>query len=62
MRTAKPTAIKILEGNPGKQVLEMAGIAGLGEPFVPEHLMDDARGCIEVIKQSMPEKSLFGAG
>ena len=30
--------------------------AGLGEPFVPEHLMDDARGCIKVIRQSMPRK------
>ena len=23
-------------------------------PFVPEHLSDDARGCIDIIKQSMP--------
>ncbi len=25
-----------------------------GEPFIPEHLSDDARGCIETIKMSMP--------
>ena len=24
------------------------------QPFVPEHLSDDARGCIDIIKQSMP--------
>jgi phage terminase small subunit len=52
----KPTAIKLLEGNPGKAAIEASGIEGLGEPFVHEHLMDDARGCIEVIKQSMPKK------
>jgi phage terminase small subunit len=32
----------------------------LGEPFIHEHLMDDARGCIEVIRQSMP-KSVYSA-
>lgn len=52
----KPSAIKVLEGNPGQRIIEASGIEGLGEPFVHEHLMDDARGCIEVIKQSMPKK------
>lgn len=47
-------AVERLEGNPGKRVIEESGIEALGEPFVPEHLSDDARGCIEVIKQSMP--------
>jgi phage terminase small subunit len=56
MRTAKPTAIKILEGNRGKQIIEESGIEAFGEPFVAEHLMDDAQGCIEVIKQSMPTR------
>ena len=32
----------------------------MGEPFIHEHLMDDARGCIEVIRQSMP-KSVYSA-
>lgn len=50
----KPAALSALEGNPGKRVIEESGIEALGEPFVAEHLMDDARGCIEVIKASMP--------
>ena len=53
----KLAVIKRLEGNPGKfprHVIEEDGIAGLGEPFIPEHLPDDARGCIEVIVKSMP--------
>ena len=52
--TKKPAIIKALEGNPGKRVIEASGIEALGEPFIHEHLMDDARGCIEVIRQSMP--------
>jgi P27 family predicted phage terminase small subunit len=50
----KSLALKALEGNPSKESLKPNGIEALGEPFVPEHLMDDARGCIEAIKQSMP--------
>jgi phage terminase small subunit len=50
----KSAVLKALEGNPGKESLMPSGIEALGEPFVPEHLMDDARGCIEAIKQSMP--------
>ena len=53
-RRKKIGAIEALEGNPGKRVIEESGIEALGEPFVAEHLMDDARGCIEVIKASMP--------
>ena len=52
----KLAAIKRLEGNPGQYPIEESGIEGLGEPFVAEHLMDDARGCIDVIKQSMPAR------
>lgn len=52
----KLAAIKRLEGNPGQYPIEETGIEGLGEPFIAEHLMDDARGCIEVIKQSMPPR------
>lgn len=43
-----------LDGNPSKRVIEESGIEALGEPFIPEHLSDDARGCIEAIKMSMP--------
>jgi terminase small subunit-like protein len=50
----KLAAIKRLEGNPGKHIIEESGIDGLGEPFVAEHLPDDGRGCIEVIRGSMP--------
>jgi hypothetical protein len=53
----KPSYLEALEGFPGKAAIaaiEETGIAGLGEPFIPEHLPDDARGCIEMIRQSMP--------
>lgn len=43
-----------LEGNPGKRPIVDSGIDALGEPFVPEHLHDDAQACMEVIKASMP--------
>ena len=46
--------IKRLEGNPGYRRLEERGIEGLGAPFVPEHLPDEACGYIEMIRQSMP--------
>lgn len=50
----KLAALEKLEGNPSKRVIEESGIEALGEPFIPEHLSDDARGCIAVIKASMP--------
>ena len=56
----KLAAIKTLEGNPDKQAIQEPGIEAFGEPFVAEHLMDDARGCIEVIKASMPS-SVYSA-
>lgn len=43
-----------LDGNPGKGKIVDSGIEAYGEPFVPEHLEGDARGCMEVIKASMP--------
>jgi hypothetical protein len=48
--------LEALEGFPGKAATAEAGIEveAAGEPFVPEHLPDDARGVIEVIKDSMP--------
>ena len=52
----KLSALERLEGNPGKRMIVESGIEAFGEPFVAEHLMDDARGCIEIIKASMPEK------
>jgi phage terminase small subunit len=55
-RRAKLPIIKALEGNPGKRAIEEFGIEAQGEPFVPEHLSDDAQGCIEVIRRSMPPR------
>ena len=52
----KPAALGILEGCPGKLDVEESGIEALGSPFVAEHLMDDARGCIDAIKMSMPAR------
>jgi len=56
----KLAALERLEGSPGKRPIEDVGVEALGEPFVPEHLSDDAQGCIEVIKQSMP-KNVYSA-
>jgi phage terminase small subunit len=54
MSVKKPAALRRLEGNPGRRPIVDCGIEVQGSPFVPEHLPDDARGCIDVIKQSMP--------
>ena len=55
MSTKKPIAVRIAEGNPGKRRIDLSGVVeASGAPFIPEHLPDDARGCIEVIKSSMP--------
>lgn len=54
MSIKKPAVIRALEGNPGKRPIDLSGVEALGEPFIPEHLPDDARGCIEVIQKSMP--------
>ena len=56
MSIKKPAAIKRLEGNPGQYPIEEIGIEGLGEPFIPEHFADDARGVIDTIKASMPPR------
>ena len=60
MSVKKPAAIRRLEGNPGHRLIEDSGIEALGAPFIPEHLDDDARGCVEVIRQSMPS-SVYNA-
>lgn len=52
----KLAEIDRLDGNPSRRVIEESGIEALGEPFIAEHLADDAVGCIEVIKASMPSK------
>jgi P27 family predicted phage terminase small subunit len=51
----KLVAFEILDGRPGKRPLPPPGVEALGRPFIPEHLSDDARRCIEVITASMPD-------
>src|SRR5258708_16447703 len=53
-RRKKLAEIDRLDGNPSRRLIEESGIEALGAPFIPEHLSDDARGCIEVIKANMP--------
>src|SRR5262245_5078972 len=55
-RRRKLATIDRLEGNPSKRMIEESGPEALGDPFIPEHLCDDARGCIEVILASMPRQ------
>lgn len=46
-----------LDGVPGKRGAPLDfGIEATGDVFVPEHLHEDAQGCIEVIRASMPPK------
>jgi phage terminase small subunit len=54
MSVKKPAAVRILEGNPGRRPIDLPEVEASGEPFIPEHLPDDARGCIDVVKSSMP--------
>jgi phage terminase small subunit len=51
----KLAALDRLDGNPSRRSMQTSGVEGLGTVFVPEHLSVDARACIEVILQSMPE-------
>ena len=56
-RRKKLAEIDRLEGNPSRRLIEEAGVEA---PFIPEHLSNDARGCIDIIKQSMPS-SVYSA-
>ena len=51
-----------MEGNPGKYPIEESGIEALGHPFVAEHLMEDARGCIAVCRPLVGFLSAFKEG
>jgi phage terminase small subunit len=55
-RKKKNAYLEFLDGNPTKRPIEDFGIEVQGEPWVPEHLSEIARGCIECIKQSMPRR------
>jgi phage terminase small subunit len=50
----KLAALDYLDGNPSKRLIKASGVDGLGEAFVPAHLLDDAKACIDVIRRSMP--------
>ena len=54
MSVKKPAMLRLLEGNPGRRPIDLPEVEASGEPFIPEHLPDDARGCIDVVKSSMP--------
>ena len=50
----KLAQIETLEGNPGKRPVAEPTVIATGEAFVPDHINDDAKACIETIKASMP--------
>lgn len=54
-RRKKLSVLEALDGNPTKKLIQASKIEAVGGPFVAAHLMDDAKACVEVIKQSMPE-------
>jgi hypothetical protein len=59
----KLAEIDRLEGNPGRRrLIEETGVEALGSPFIPEHLSDDARGCIDNIKQSIGPRQFHPVG
>src|SRR5262245_2996308 len=53
-RKKKLSALRILDGNPSKRPIQESGLDGIGEPFIPDHLMSDAASCVNVIMSSMP--------
>ena len=50
----KLAALDYLDGNPSRRLIAAAGIEGIGEPFISDHLMSDAAGCVNAIISSMP--------
>lgn len=54
-RPRKLTALQLLDGNPSKRLINASGVEGLGEPMIADHLSEDARRCVEIIKASMPD-------
>ena len=57
----KHPKLKELEGNPGQRRIEKALVKAEGGVFIPDHIRDDAKGCVELIKQSMPDEIYRGA-
>ena len=55
----KPKVLDLLEGGPGhREILE--GVESTGQPFIMEHLHEDAKQCVRCIRLSMPPQ-IYGA-
>ena len=57
-RTGRPRKLpqlEILEGRPGKRPVISDFLPAKGEPFIPNHLPEEAQACMEMIKASMPD-------
>ena len=56
LRGPKPELPEVqqLKGNPSKRKIAPSGPKPLGEVFVPDHISDDAKACMEIVKKSMP--------
>src|SRR5215207_295671 len=55
-RKPKLPQLERLEGNPSKRPILGEFLEANGLPFIPEHLLEDAQGCMEVVMASMPER------
>jgi phage terminase small subunit len=56
-RPRKSPEARRLEGNPGKRPIPETAIVATGPVIAPDHLSEEARACIELIKQSLPPKT-----
>jgi P27 family predicted phage terminase small subunit len=56
-RPRKSPEARRLEGNPGKRPIPETSIVAGGFVVAPDHLSDDAKACIEIIKRSLPPKT-----
>jgi len=50
----KLSALQHLDGNPSKRLIKESGIEAYGEAFISDHLLMDAKGCVEAVISSMP--------
>lgn len=56
-RPRKAPEVRRLEGNPGKRPILDPVVTASGSVVAPDHLSEDAKACIEVIKRSLPPKT-----
>jgi P27 family predicted phage terminase small subunit len=56
-RKPKLPHLERLEGNPSKVPILGDFLEASGEAFVPDHLVDVAQACVEVVKASMPDRT-----